>query len=134
MRRRGISQKSSIHRQSRVRTSEAKTREETSSSRFWPGGEPTPPNPDIEATSFSNDSRNIGEGQPLRGRNYRAQSVEAGRWVDATAPRTELEVQVHQRSAKHTVTVPQLQRWCDGVVTSPDAAKAKASKGVNWLR
>ena len=41
-------------------------------------------------------------------------------WADGVAPGTELEVRVKLPETRHTVTVMQLQRWCDGVAVSPD--------------
>jgi hypothetical protein len=35
-------------------------------------------------------------------------------WGDAVAPGTRLEVQVREPATTHTVTLQQLQRWCDG--------------------
>lgn len=46
-------------------------------------------------------------------------------WTEAIAPGTELEVQVRQPAAKHTITVAQLRRWCDGVAVSPDETLKK---------
>ena len=41
-------------------------------------------------------------------------------WADAVAPGTPLEVQVREPATTHTVSVLQIQRWCDGVAVSPD--------------
>jgi hypothetical protein len=46
-------------------------------------------------------------------------------WTEAIAPGTELEVQVRQPAARHTVTLAQLRRWCDGVAVSPDETLTK---------
>ena len=42
-----------------------------------------------------------------------------GDWTDTVAPGTELEVRVKSPETRHTVTVAQLERWCDGVAISP---------------
>ena len=42
-----------------------------------------------------------------------------GDWTDTVAPGTELEVRVKSPETRHTVTVAQLERWCDGVAVSP---------------
>jgi hypothetical protein len=41
-------------------------------------------------------------------------------WADPIAPGTRFDVQVREPSTIHTVTVQQIQRWCDGVAISPD--------------
>jgi hypothetical protein len=41
-------------------------------------------------------------------------------WGDVIGPGTKLEVQVREPATMHTVTVQQIQRWCDGVAVSPD--------------
>src|SRR4051812_3603655 len=41
-------------------------------------------------------------------------------WSEAIAPGTPLEVEVREISTRHTVTIQQIQRWCDGVAVSPD--------------
>jgi hypothetical protein len=41
-------------------------------------------------------------------------------WADRIAPGTELRVEVREPATAHTVTVAQLQRWCDGIAVSPD--------------
>lgn len=41
-------------------------------------------------------------------------------WADPVAPGTQLEVQVKEPATTHTVSVIQIQRWCDGVAVSPD--------------
>ena len=46
-------------------------------------------------------------------------------WVEAIAPGTELEVLVRQPTTKHTVTLAQLLRWCDGIAVSPNETLKK---------
>jgi hypothetical protein len=41
-------------------------------------------------------------------------------WSEPVAPGTELEVRVREPETRHTVTVAQIRRWCDGVAVSPD--------------
>jgi len=41
-------------------------------------------------------------------------------WADALALGSQLEVQVREPAVVHTVSVKQIQRWCDGVAVSPD--------------
>lgn len=41
-------------------------------------------------------------------------------WTDAIAPGTRIEVQVSETPTTHTVSLLQIQRWCDGVAVSPD--------------
>ena len=41
-------------------------------------------------------------------------------WVDVVGTGTKLEVQVREPATTHTVTVQQIQRWCDGVAVSPE--------------
>jgi hypothetical protein len=41
-------------------------------------------------------------------------------WVAAIAPGTQLEVQVREVAATHRVSVTQIERWCEGIATSPD--------------
>ena len=41
-------------------------------------------------------------------------------WVDSIAPGTQLEVEVRDVATTHCISVGQIQRWCDGVATSPD--------------
>jgi hypothetical protein len=41
-------------------------------------------------------------------------------WAQAIGPGTQLEVRVKAPETTHTVTVSQIQRWCDGVAVSPD--------------
>jgi hypothetical protein len=40
-------------------------------------------------------------------------------WVDNIGLGTELEIHVREPATKHTVSVGQLRRWCDGVTVSP---------------
>jgi hypothetical protein len=40
-------------------------------------------------------------------------------WVEGLGPATRLEIQVRQPATVHSLTVQQLQRWVDGVTTSP---------------
>ena len=40
-------------------------------------------------------------------------------WVDNVGLGTELEIQVREPATKHTVSVGQLRRWCEGVAVSP---------------
>src|SRR6478609_3762717 len=47
-------------------------------------------------------------------------ALKNGGWADATAPGTELEVQVREPATSHRLTVLQIRRWCDGVAVSPD--------------
>ena len=37
--------------------------------------------------------------------------------TETIGPGTELEVQVRQRAARHTVTLAQVRRWCDAVTS-----------------
>jgi hypothetical protein len=41
-------------------------------------------------------------------------------WTATIGPGTQLEVRVKAPETTHTVTVSQIQRWCDGVAVSPD--------------
>jgi hypothetical protein len=41
-------------------------------------------------------------------------------WGEEMAPGTQLEVQVREPATTHTVTVMQIQRWCEGVAISPE--------------
>jgi hypothetical protein len=41
-------------------------------------------------------------------------------WTDNLALGTHLEVQVREPATTHTVTLAQVQSWCDGVAISPD--------------
>jgi hypothetical protein len=41
-------------------------------------------------------------------------------WSEPIAPGTQLEVKVCEPATTHTVSVQQIQRWCDGVAVSPD--------------
>jgi hypothetical protein len=41
-------------------------------------------------------------------------------WGDVVGTGTMLEVQVREPATTHTVTVQQIQRWCDGVAVSPE--------------
>ena len=52
-------------------------------------------------------------------------ALKRGGWVGAVAPGTMLEVQVREPATTHSVSVAQLQRWCDGVAVSPDEALRK---------
>jgi hypothetical protein len=47
-------------------------------------------------------------------------------WVDNVGPATELEVEVREPATRHTVSVEQLRRWCDGIAASPAEAIRKA--------
>jgi hypothetical protein len=40
-------------------------------------------------------------------------------WVEGLGPATRLEIQVREPATIHSLTVQQLQRWVDGVTTSP---------------
>ena len=40
-------------------------------------------------------------------------------WVEGLGPGTRLEIAVREPSTLHSLTVQQLQRWVDGVTTSP---------------
>jgi hypothetical protein len=46
-------------------------------------------------------------------------ALKNGGWSDATAPGTELDVQVREPATCHRLTVQQIRRWCDGVAASP---------------
>jgi hypothetical protein len=41
-------------------------------------------------------------------------------WSEPVAPGMQLEIQVRQPAAVHTVTVMQLRRWVDGTAVSPE--------------
>ena len=41
-------------------------------------------------------------------------------WSEPIAPGTQLEVKVREPATTHTLSVLQIQRWCDGVAISPD--------------
>jgi len=46
-------------------------------------------------------------------------------WVDPLAPGTRLEIQVKHPATTHSVSVPQLRRWADGIAISPDETLRK---------
>ena len=46
-------------------------------------------------------------------------------WGDAVAPGTKLEVQVREPATSHTVTLQQLQRWCDGAGSPREILKKR---------
>ncbi len=48
-------------------------------------------------------------------------------WTDPLGAATRLEVEVREPSAKHTVTVMQIQRWLQGATPSP-AERVKKDK------
>jgi hypothetical protein len=41
-------------------------------------------------------------------------------WVAQIAPGTQLEVQVREPATRHTISIAQILRWCDGVTVSPE--------------
>lgn len=41
-------------------------------------------------------------------------------WAGVIGPGTELEIRVKSPETRHTVTLSQIARWCDGVAVSPD--------------
>ena len=47
-------------------------------------------------------------------------------WVDNVASATELEVEVREPATRHTVSVQQLQRWCESIAASPAETIRKA--------
>ncbi len=47
-------------------------------------------------------------------------------WVDNVGSATELEVEVREPATRHTVSVQQLQRWCDSIAASPAETIRKA--------
>ena len=47
-------------------------------------------------------------------------------WVDNVGSETELEVEVREPATRHTVSVQQLQRWCDSIAASPAETIRKA--------
>ena len=47
-------------------------------------------------------------------------------WVDNIGPATELEIRVREPATRHTVSVQQLRRWCDGIAVSPAETIRKA--------
>jgi len=49
-----------------------------------------------------------------------------GDWTDVVGTGTRLEVEVREPATRHTVTVQQIQRWCDGVAVSPDELLRRA--------
>jgi hypothetical protein len=49
-----------------------------------------------------------------------------GDWTDVVGTGTKLEVQVREPATTHTVTVKQIQAWCDSVAVSPDELLRRA--------
>jgi len=41
-------------------------------------------------------------------------------WGEVIGPGMELEVLVREPCTRHTVTISQIKRWCDGVAISPE--------------
>jgi hypothetical protein len=41
-------------------------------------------------------------------------------WTNAIGPVARLEVEVRDTIVRHTLTLPQLKRWLQGVTTSPN--------------
>jgi hypothetical protein len=46
--------------------------------------------------------------------------LEKDDWGEVVGPGMELEVLVRSPATRHTVTISQIKRWCDGVAVSPD--------------
>lgn len=47
-------------------------------------------------------------------------------WVEGLGPATRLEIQVREPATHHVISVQQLQRWMNGVTTSPADVLRKA--------
>jgi hypothetical protein len=47
-------------------------------------------------------------------------------WLERIGPGTKLEIEIREPSAKHVLTVEQLQRWLAGATKSPTEATKKA--------
>jgi hypothetical protein len=46
-------------------------------------------------------------------------------WIERFGPGTKLEVEVRERSAKHVLSVEQVERWLAGATTNPTEATKK---------
>ena len=46
--------------------------------------------------------------------------------MDNVTSATELEVEVREPATRHTVSIQQLRRWCDGLAASPAETIRKA--------
>src|SRR5215475_9748974 len=46
-------------------------------------------------------------------------------WADQIAPGTPIEITVRQPATTHTVSLAQIDRWCDGVAVSPDEVQKR---------
>jgi hypothetical protein len=46
-------------------------------------------------------------------------------WTEVVAPGAVLVVEVREPATRHTVSVAQLKRWCDGIAVSPDETLKK---------
>lgn len=47
-------------------------------------------------------------------------------WLERIGPGTKLEIEIREPSAKHSITVEQLERWLAGVTKNPTEATKKA--------
>jgi hypothetical protein len=47
-------------------------------------------------------------------------------WIEIVGPATVFDVEVRDQSAKHAVSMQQVQRWLDGATTSPNDGVKKA--------
>jgi hypothetical protein len=47
-------------------------------------------------------------------------------WIEGLGPATKLEISVRQPATNHVLTFQQVQRWLDGVTTTPADALRKA--------
>lgn len=47
-------------------------------------------------------------------------------WLERIGPGTKLEIEIREPSAKHSITVEQVQRWLAGTTKNPTEATKKA--------
>jgi hypothetical protein len=47
-------------------------------------------------------------------------------WSEVVGPGTQIEVQVQAPAARHSLTLAQIRRWCDGVAASPEEVLKRA--------
>jgi hypothetical protein len=47
-------------------------------------------------------------------------------WSEVVGPGTQVEVEVQAPAARHSLTLAQIRRWCDGVAASPEEVLKRA--------
>jgi hypothetical protein len=52
-------------------------------------------------------------------------ALKDGGWAEVVASGATLVVEVREPATRHTVSVAQLRRWCDGIAVSPDETLKK---------